>query len=164
MADQGLKISKENIDVSNATGDNILLDINKPLHKLDVTNTVSFQNLLVIFNNEPPNPDGVTSFSLDTEIYKFKHGYSYIPCTWFLYQNLTPNSVGSVEYAQYGGQIASPDAGSSAYLYYYIDPTYFHIVVRKNYQFGVGIGVTSIIGYRLRLRIYVFAEDIGYTG
>lgn len=161
MADTGIHISEEDKNAYTSTGTDLLLDMDSPLAKLDSSNDVSFQNILLTFNTEPPNPDGVTSFNRDTEVYRFKHGYSYIPATWMMYQNLTPDSVGSVAYSTIGGVIASPDAGSAAYLFYYVDSTYVHIVVRKSFQSGVGSGVTAIIGYRLRIRIYVFAEDIG---
>lgn len=162
MADVGIKVSKEDVDAFTATGDDLLLDMDSPLHKLDSSVDTSFRNILITFNNEPPNPDGVTDFNLDTEVYRFKHGYDYIPCTWVLYQNLTlaPSGV-SIEYAMYGGIIYSPDAFASAYFFFDIDETYVRLVVRKNYVSGLGSGVANIVGFRLRIRVYVFAEDIG---
>lgn len=164
MADTGIKVSREDVDVFEATGDDLLLDMDSPLAKLDSSKDTSFRNILITFANDPPNPDGISDFNQETEIYKFKHGYDYIPSTWILYQNLTPASSGvSIEYAMYGGVIYSPDAGAAAYFFFTVDETYIRLIVRKTYISGFGSGVASIVGFRLRIRVYVFAEDIGVT-
>jgi hypothetical protein len=162
MADLGLKISEDGVSVEKATEDQILMDFDKPFAKLDTTNENSFKNIKLFFANDPPNPDGITDFNLRTEVYRFKHGYDYVPATWLLFENLTyASSLGSVQYGQGGSVIASEGAGSAAYLGYYVTDTDFVIFVNKGFVSGFGVGVTNIAGSQLRLRIYVFAEDVG---
>jgi hypothetical protein len=162
MADIGLKISEDGVSVEKATEEQILMDFEKPFAKLDVTNENSFKNIKLFFANDPPNPDGVSSFNLRTEIHRFAHGYDYVPATWLLFENLNYAAFPvSVQYSQYGGVIGSEGAGSAAYLAYYVTDTDFVIFVNKGFVSGFGNPVTNIAGTQLRLRIYIFAEDIG---
>lgn len=158
MADFGIKITGEGTDALTAEQKNTLLNIVYQLMMLDVTNEASFQNVRVRFNNEPPNPDGITVFSLDTLIATIPHGYDYIPATWMLFETDTnPN----FPYGQYMGYIDQPGAGSGALIIYKVDDENIYVYCRKLYQDGLGVPTSVVAGKMVRLRFYVFANDIG---
>jgi hypothetical protein len=82
-------VSSSGKSVQTAAGPDQLLTFKNPFTKLDVTNTVSFQTISVLLNHEPPQPT-VGSPTTDTQIYQFKHGYTYIPAVWMNWQNPAP--------------------------------------------------------------------------
>jgi len=160
MADVGLKISITDVDATTATGQDILMNFSNPFMLLDSQKPVSFQNIDITFLNDPPNPDGISNFTQDTTIYTFAHGYTYIPATWLLFLNANNPTF---KYGYAGGLIASEGAVSGGLLLYKVDATNVYIIVRKFFQTGFGILPTSIVGKNVKLRLYVFANDIGVT-
>jgi hypothetical protein len=77
-----------------------------PYTKLDTQNVVSFQTISLLFNSEPPQPPSGAPYYTNTVVYKFKHGYSYIPATWLQWQNDSPSAPGT------------PSSGNSATTFY----------------------------------------------
>lgn len=86
----GFSVTSSGTSVQQATGPNVLLSMNNPFTKLDVTNPVSFQTISLLFNHEPPQPVAPTPLFTDTLVYQFKHGYDYVPAIWLMWQNPTP--------------------------------------------------------------------------
>ena len=152
-------VSANGSDTRSASGAQILFNADNPFSKLDTTNTVSFQNINLLFNSDPPVP-GVGGTSIVTKVYSFPHGYSYVPQTWVLYQNDsgTGNSS-SLTYGYEDSTIASQPGFNFAYLHVEADATDVNIYVNKT----AGLVPTnpSIQGFTLKLRIYVFVDDIG---
>lgn len=83
-------VSNSGSSVQTANGPQQLLAEDKPMTKLDTTNTVSFQTISLLFNAEPPQPTPVT-LATDTQLYQFAHGYDYIPTIWMEWQNASPS-------------------------------------------------------------------------
>lgn len=170
MGDFGIKISTEGIDVNDAKPQETLLSTKYPLHKLDTQNPVSFQNLSIYFNANPPDPDGTIETSLTTQIYSFPHGYDYTPTTWMMFQrNAGPgvqSNPASTKYSAYqyeGGIIAAADVGdfsNFAYLNYSVDNKNVYIKVTKVYNVFTGAPPVDLSAYALLVRIYVFVEDL----
>lgn len=162
MGDYGIKVSTDEIDAKGAAMRDLLLSTRYPFHKLDVTKRESFQNISLNFVNEPPTPDGVGTTSLETTVYRFEHGYTYIPAVWVLYQNLYVTAT--VLYGYRENIINTISAGSFAFLVTYVDDKYVTFKVRKNYFIADPLNppaLPNIAGYKLKLRCYVFAEDVG---
>lgn len=173
MADFGIKISTEGIDVKDAKPQETLLSTKYPLHKLDTQNKVSFQNISIFFNSNPPDPDGTIETSLSTLIYSFPHGYDYTPTTWLMFQRTagagvqsSPASTRVSAYQYEGGIIASSstsDFSNFAYLEYFADNKNIYIKVRKIYNIATGGPPVDLSAYALLIRIYVFVEDLKGT-
>lgn len=92
--------------IETASGPQALLNDSQPLTKLDVTNGVSFQTLNILFNHEPPQPPNSSPWYTTTLLYQFKHGYTYTPADWMMWQNSSPTTPGN------------PGVGSSATTFY----------------------------------------------
>lgn len=161
-----MSVSQNGVDLRNASASQLVFSSQYPFAKLDRTNNVSFQNISILFNTEPPNPDGISVFTLTTLVYKFAHGYTYVPSTWFMMQNPSPGSVGlQPAYQQEGGDIIITNEadGTSAVLSMQADSTNVYLYVTKNYTSGDTL--PNIQGFSINIRIYVFAGDLtGTTG
>ena len=152
--------------LTGALGADITFNTRYPFAKLDSTNLVSFQNIQLFFAIDTPNPDGVTSGYIRTNVYQFPHGYSYIPTVWMFYQRVgagiqdTPSSTRFSPYGYWGGIIAAANISDSS-TYATLDPTAdatnVYIDVTKNA--GVGSPDTNLVGYSLNIRLYIFVED-----
>ena len=72
-----LTVSSNNIDIRTANGPQVTFSTQYPFGKLDKTNNVSFQNISILFKNEPPIPPGTPGNTgpLKTLVYSFPHGY-----------------------------------------------------------------------------------------
>lgn len=159
MSDVGIKISKANIDVVDATGADVLLDINNPHTKLDTTNLVSFQNINLTFITNPAEPSlgNVTT----TLVYSFPHGYSYFPSYWCLFQ-ITSRATGTIfsqDYFQDTGIIALQNVGDYATIEIQADATSIYFYIKK-YQ-GLGLATNNLLGLVLKIRPYIFVQDVG---
>lgn len=156
MGSFGIKVSKKGVDANEAKPSELLLS-SLPLPLLDTQNPVSFVNTDIFFASDPPNPDGMTTFLTTTEIYSFKHGYDYIPQTWFLFQNSNPiypygdESVGIVKIVNFA---------TFATFSVQIDATEIRFYINKGFLDGIGDPVADISGFTLRVRSYVFAGEL----
>lgn len=118
---------------------------------------ISFQNLTLFFNTDPP---AISGGKLQTLIYQFPHGYTYIPTFWVLFQNSSgTNTDASNAYGSENSIILSTqEAGSFAQLIVWANETNFYIYVLKVWD---GIAAQpNIIGFTLNLRFYIFVEPI----
>lgn len=161
MGDVGARVSATDKDALTSTGKDLLLS-SYPLTKLDVSKTVSFQNINLIFINDPPEPPGLSG-TLNTQVYSFAHGYSYVPATWFLIQVIT-SPVGSnftQNYFQDNGIIGAHTAFDEATFYAKTDVTNVYFYVGKTVNSGLGGVANNLVNTRLKIRSYVFTEDVG---
>ncbi len=161
MADIGLKVSIEDTDALTATGTDVLLN-NYPQAKLDTKNPKSFQNITMTFLNNPPEPPGLSGI-VDTLVYSFPHGYTYIPECWFLVQVVTPPAVAAYyqEYFQDSGLLSSRTPFDQARFYVLVDATTVYMYVEKYVETAFGGLPNDITGSQIRIRPYVFVDDIG---
>lgn len=167
-----LQISQNNVDVSQATDKQLVFNDKYPFHKLDKTKTVSFQNIRLFFNREPPNPSGAGADvgPLSTLVYSFPHGYAYTPASWFFIQNLaTNNTLQRPAYQQeggygsfYGGIVLETDAAffTAAILRITVDATNVNVYIDKYYNNATAFGLPNIASFTLLIRAYVFVEDL----
>ena len=161
-----MTVSSNGVDVNAASGPQIIFSSQYPFAKLDKTNTVSFQNIALLFAHEPPNPNGTSVFQITTLVYQFPHGYKYVPSTWFLMQNPTNSGVGlQPNYQQEGGIIIATDEGNftAAILTMQADATNIYFYVTKYYTAGDSQPLPNILGFSLNIRVYVFAGDLTGT-
>jgi hypothetical protein len=170
-----LSISQNNVDVSQATDKQLVFNDKYPFHKLDKSKTVSFQNIRLFFNTEPPNPTGVYPTDVGpvtTLVYSFPHGYKYTPATWFLMSNVTSSGTGlQPAYQQEGGYGGFFGAliletneldFTAAILRVTADSTNVNFYVDKYWSNPGGANPTpaNIAAFTLLIRVYVFAEDL----
>ena len=138
MSDFGIKVSVEGVDVSTATGKDLLLNMQYPHTKIDTTNDNSFQNILLTFNNDPP--DAPANGSTDTEVHSFEHGYDYLMAYWALVQVVTPPAsvIFYQDFFQQEGSIGQLTAFDNARFYVKADDSkiYFHVEKSKNSGLG----------------------------
>lgn len=93
-------------NIQNPSIGNSIMDSTIPYTKLDTQNIASFQTIALLFNNEPPQPPSSAPFTAQTLVYQFKHGYSYIPSIWLMWQNDSPEFP------------SAPSSGNSATTFY----------------------------------------------
>lgn len=161
-----MSVSQNGVDVNSATGPQVIFSSQYPFAKLDKTNTVSFQNISLLFNREPPNPNGTSVFLTTTLVYQFPHGYKYIPSTWFLMENPTNSGVGlQPAYQEEGGIIIATDEllFTAAVLRMQADATNIYFYVDKFYTAGDSQPLPNIQGFSLNIRVYVFVGDLTGT-
>lgn len=156
-----ITISQNNVDVRNAKGNQVLFSAQYPFAKLDKTNTVSFQNITLFFNNEPPNPSGGSFGPVTTLVYSFPHGYTYVPSTWFLMQHVGGDTSSQKPiYQQEGGTISLVNALTVASLRMQADDAKCYFYVDKTSD---GTNFANIQAVTLVIRVYVFAGDLTGT-
>lgn len=156
-----ISVSSPGTSLTTAQGQNITFNTRYPFAKLDSTKVPSFQIITIFFNTEPPNPAvGVgSSGSLETLIYSYPHGYTYIPSTWFL---LSLDNFVSVKGSE-GSWIVGAATGLSpanAQFNIKVDATNVNFYVNK---FWSNDGITpapSVIGFFVTIRAYVFVESL----
>lgn len=91
MANSLFTISQPGIDVLKAKGQQILFTTKYPFSKFNALDQTSFQTIKITFNAEPPNPTALYT-PTNTLLYKFAHGYNYIPSIWAQWENTAPTS------------------------------------------------------------------------
>jgi len=159
-----MSISQNGVDVKEASGSQLIFSSQYPFAKLDKTNKVSFQNIALLFENEPPNPDGVTNFLQTTLVYQFPHGYTYVPSTWFLMQNPTNTGIGlQPAYQQEGGIIINTNAFPFAAAIFRMEVDSQNVYFYVDKYFTSGDTPPNIQGFSLNIRVYVFAGDLTGT-
>ena len=157
-----LSISSNGVDVRSAKNSQLVFSDKYPFHKLDKTNSVSFQNIRLYFNNDTPNPSGIGADIYNrTLVYQFKHGYSYIPATWlelFVISGLYVNFF----YQEYGVIALTRNFPyCAAELHYTVDATNVNIYIDKFYDLSGGATtVPTVASISLLIRFYVFVEDL----
>jgi len=164
MSDYGITVSSPNVDTKTASITQQLLTTKYPLMKLDRNNPVSFQNIRIMFNNEPPSP--TANNTNNTLLYSFKHNYSYTPAIWSFCKadGVTIAGVTGTSYFTDSGLIGGNDTvvnTSFAQIKVGADTTYCYIYIVK---FTNSTGTpTYVAGAALNFRFYVFAQDVSST-
>lgn len=160
MADYGIKVSQDGVDARTATDAQLLLNMKYPIAKLDTTNPVSFQNFTITFVTDPPEP--ALDSNNTTLIYRFAHGYNYVPQMWSLINVVTPPASRSIlqPYAQDANLLANVTPADTAVMRVRADATYINITVDKSRTSLPGNGPNPLPGLVVKLRIYVFVQDV----
>lgn len=157
---QLITVSANGVDVKNAKGSDVLFSTAFPFAKLDTTNTVSFQIISIFFNNDPPSP-AFGNAPIKTQVYQFKHGYTYVPSTWFLLQfDSASRQTPGYQYENGIIQVSSvADNANYAEFDVSIDQTNVTFYITKNTINNID-PLSEIFGYTLNIRSYVFVEDL----
>jgi hypothetical protein len=161
--DYGIKISDTETDVNKAELDQLLLSSRYPFAKLDTSNEVSFRNIQLRMNQDTPNPAGTSPNTVtDTVVYQFAHGYDYTPAYWSLIQVLAPPTsvVFYQDIFQDDGVIGQTSPFSVSSLSVQVDEDNVYVIVSKYLDTGLGGSAMSLIGTVLRIRLFVFVENI----
>lgn len=159
MSDYGILISDKDSDVNKL--ENILFSTKYPTVKLDTDKPTSFRDFTLKFTNDPPAPSGVIGdVRITTKVASLPHGYNYIPSSWSLVNVvLPPPSPFYQRYFQEYGTISAYSSDDSAQFYIELDSANVNFYVKK-VRFDPGASSNPLIGAILKLRLYIFAEDL----
>lgn len=165
MDSQGpISVSAPGVSLIGVAAKDITFSTRYPFHKLDSTNMNSFEIISVFFNTEPPDPVMPTSTATfsNTLVYKYAHGYTYTPSTWFLLSldnfATTIGSEGAMILTI--GQIPG---STNAIFNIQVDSTYVYFYVAKTWGYVFGTpdpNPPHIIGFTVSVRAYIFVNDI----
>lgn len=159
-----ISVSAPGTSLTTAEGQHITFNTRYPFAKLDSTNTNSFKIITVFFNTEPPNPSpplGNTA-SRRTLVYRYAHGYTYQPSTWFLISNNNFTSALGPEGVWIVGN-ASGVSPAIAKFEVDVDATYVNFYVNKTWTNDGINGPPNVIGFFIAVRSYVFVEGLDGT-
>jgi hypothetical protein len=157
--DFGILISQPGQAVSNAPAAKIVMNTAHPFIKIDTQNVAGFQTITLSIVNNPPEPVG-PAIDAYTVVYKFKHGYTYIPSleTLFYVTAFAPGMVGGQTYFQDYGFLGGHTAFDGVNMYAIADATWVYIMVDKYNQGG---SPNTLTGTNVTITTHVFVEDIG---
>lgn len=157
--DVGIFITEPGTDIAGAPKNKTLMNTSTPFIKLDTQNPAAFQTLTFIFTNDPPEPASGHRY---TQIYKFKHGYTYVPSVEVLYYATnSPPLAGYTEvYGQDNITLSQVTAFDYAILYASADATWVYFYIDKFNNGGLG-AANVLTGANIDCTIHVFVEDIG---
>lgn len=172
MDDYQIDISMPSVSVTEAEAKDLLFTTQYPFAMLDTQNSMSFPSINLVFKTDPPNPPPDLGIYENTVVYKFAHGYNYVPEVWMMFQRIQGSGVQSdptdtrfSPYQMDGGLIAAatPSSGlnNRAYLYRDVDSSYVYLKVAKNYTTAFGLQPVNLVGYQLLVRVYVFVNELG---
>lgn len=157
--DFGIIISQPGSSVTDKTNGQISLNTSNPFIKIDTQNNAGFQTLTLIITTDPPEPSG--SPDRYTTLYKFKHGYTYIPSLETLFYLLSPPAgmSGYQTYSQDSIYLGGHTVDDFVIIYAVADATWVYIICDK---FNDGAGsANTLTGTNLVITTHVFVEDIG---
>lgn len=164
MADSyGIVITAPGTDVTGAPTAQVIMDTSKPFLKIDTQTTTGFQTLTLLITTDPPEPVGPATDAY-TVVYKFAHGYKYIPSveTLFFVTNPPPGATFTQTYFQDSGQIGAHTVDDAVFLYAVTDATYVYFVIDKfNDQSGLG-QANLLTGTNINITTHVFVDDTGF--
>ena len=149
----GIKVSKKGKSVIKTTDmQDIIMSTRFPFAKIDQTNSESFKTISVSFLSNPP-------LGVETEIYSFDHGYTYLPQGWGLWNVEYPVSATFIQYDQgLGGYISGSGFGAPIFILTY---KVFETSVKLYIEAYNGIpDPINLIGVVAKLTFYVFADDL----
>lgn len=165
MASNGpLSISAPGTSLIGASAKDVTFSTRYPFHKLDSTNPVSFQVLTVFLAVDTPAPAagaGATA-SNKTLVYKYPHGYNYVPSSWFLVSTDNFTTVLGSEGAWLIGN-ASGVSPAIAMFQVEIDATNVNFYIYKQWTNDGHTAQPSVLGYFITVRSYIFVEDLTGT-
>lgn len=159
-----ISVSSPGNSLIGATGKQITFSTRFPFHKLDSTNPNSFEIITLFFNTEPPDPpsNATGTTTSNTLIYKFEHGYTYVPSSWFLISldnfatTIGPEGTQILTIGQIPGS-------TNAILNVQVDATYVYFYVFKTWGYVFGTPDPTpphIIGFSVSIRSYIFVNDL----
>lgn len=152
MSDYGMKTSKKGESALSTDYANILMSTRFPFAKIDQTMSNSFRTTHLTFLNNTAN-------GVNTEIYRFAHGYDYTPQMWGLWEITWGPGVPSSWYTFNGyGTVSSSTGMPYAYVSYGIDDTYVYLYAGWYDPFG--LSPVDLTGTTLTLTTYIFADDL----
>jgi len=152
MADYGIRTSKKGEDATSSDFNDILMSTRYPFAKIDQTIENSFRTTTVTFLNNTVN-------GVKTLIHSFRHGYTYKPQVWGLWNiawgpgSLVPGSVFNVY-----GTVSSSTGIPSATIWYEWDETFVYMYAIWSDPFG--FTPLSLVGTVATLTTYIFADDL----
>lgn len=158
--DFGIIITQPGQSVTNAPASKIAMNTTNPFIKIDTQNPVGFQTLTLSIVTDPPEPSGGATHAYTT-VYKFKHGYTYVPSleTLFYVSNFAPTLHGGQTYFLDFGFLGGQTGDDGAYIRALADATWVYIIVDK---FNDGFGSPNVLtGTNISITTHVFVEDIG---
>jgi hypothetical protein len=158
--DVGIIVSQPGTSVSGASASQISLNTSNPFIKLDTQNRAGFQTLTLLITTDPPEPVNPATDSYTT-LYKFKHGYLYIPSVETLFYVVTPppGIAGGQTYFLDGGFLGGHTVDDGVYVYAVADTTWVYIICDKfNDQSGLG-AANLLTGTTLQITTHVFVEN-----
>lgn len=152
-------ITQPGVAVAGASANQFAFNSAYPQMKLDTQNAAGFQTILLQIVNDPPEPTtpGTTRY---TTLYKFKHGYTYVPSVETLF-NVTSPPPGTNFYQQLFqdyGILAQQDVSDYVYLYAVADATYVYYIVGKIASLS---HFNLLTGTNIQITSHVFVNDIG---
>lgn len=158
--DYGILISGPGNSVSGAKLGQLVMDSGNPFLKIDTQNAVGFQTITLLITNDPPEPPS-TGGNTFTTVYKFKHGYTYIPTVEMLcfVQNISPSIHGVMPYFQDWGFLGGSTVNDQVTFYAVADATWVYLILEKS-NFGGG-SANNMSGTTLVVTTHVFVEDLG---
>jgi hypothetical protein len=164
MADYGIKISLPGSDAVSGSGPDLGFNTEYPFAKIDTQNNAGFQTITMLITNDPPEPASGSLYAY-TQLYKFKHGYSYVPSFEHLMYLQSPPPGPPPKYQQYALDIMLLSAHSpydQAVLWPLVDDTYVYFVVQKFYDNSVGLAKHNLLsGTTIQITSHIFVDDIG---
>lgn len=155
-----ISVSKKGLSVNIAGNEDIIFNTRYPFAKIDTTNPVSFQIINIAFFNEPPRPALDSGLNVKTLIYKYAHGYDYIPSTYFLISKNNFQEVLGAEGSLIAGNYTA--FGQYAAFEVEVDATYIYFYVNV-YDIGIFDSYVTVAGTNLSIRAYVFVNDLSGT-
>lgn len=160
MSDFGIIITQPGQSVTNAPTNKILMNTSNPFIKLDTQNPQAFQTITLIITTDPPEPSGAATDAY-TVLYKFKHGYKYVPSVEALFYVTTPppGATFTQTYFQDFGQIGAHTFLDAVFLYAAADATYVYIICDK-YNAGGG-SANLLTGTNVTITTHTFVDDLG---
>lgn len=159
MSNYGIKISLPGKSINDSSTSSVN-NLNNPQLKLDTQNPTSFQNILLLIVDDPPEPSGGNTDAYTT-VYSFAHGYSYIPSveTLFYVKSPSPGTNFYQTYFQDMGIVATQNSGSYVTLYASADAQNVYFIIDKTDDFGGSPNLLT--GLTLQISCHVFLDDIG---
>lgn len=159
MADHGILISGKDSDVNKL--ENIIFTTKYATAKLDMANPISFQSIRLTFLNDPPEPPNPPT-ELTTRVAILPHGYTYTPSFWSLVNILLPIPTNfKQDYFQESGVLSTQTAFDAAEFLVTADNTNIYFDVKKTRVTASGGMVNTLTGMILKIRLYIFVEDVG---
>lgn len=154
----GILISNKDSDVNKL--ENIIFTTKYATAKLDTSKNISFRNIILTINTDPPEPANPPVYQ-KTRIATMPHGYNYNPSFWSLINILLPvSSTFDQDYFQEAGVVSKNTAFDEATFIVSANNQNIYFDVLKYSDIGAGGSTNNISGLKLKIRLYVFAEDL----
>lgn len=165
--DYGIFITAPNVDAVNGSPgvrtNQTLLNTSYALIKIDTQKSTGFQKILLLITNDPPEPVAPATH-IYTVVYKFKHGYNYIPAhEHLMYVTTAPPTGGSQSYNNDWILLKATSVDTYAALYATADATWVYFVIDKyNDQATIPAPPGNLLtGINVQIGSHIFVDDVG---